>query len=290
MSGVLAGRAAIVTGGSKGLGFAISRAFAAAGARVLLCSRDHATLEAAGATLADEGYDVAVQAGDVSAPADVDRIVKAALERFGELHVLVNNAGVYGPKGPVEDVDWNAWLRTIEINLQGSVLMCRAVLPHFLAAGYGKIIQLSGGGATAPLPRFSAYAASKAAVVRFAETLALETHDTGVDVNALAPGALNTAMLDEVLEAGPALVGEEAYARAQRQKHDGGAPLEAASELAVFLASSASDGITGRLISAVWDPWRSLTAHREELAPSDVYTLRRVVPADRGLTWGALEA
>ena len=91
----------------------------------------------------------------------------------------------------------------MEINIYGSVLPCRAVLPHFKQQRYGKIVQLSGGGATNPLPRISAYAASKAAVVRFAETLALEVQDDGIDVNAIAPGALNTRMLDEVLAAGP---------------------------------------------------------------------------------------
>ena len=116
----------------------------------------------------------------------------------------MNNAGVYGPMGSIEDVDWDAWVRAIEINLFGSILMCRALLPHFKAQRYGKIIQLSGGGATNPLPRISAYAASKAAIVRFAESLALEVRDEGIDVNAIAPGALNTRMMDELLAAGPA--------------------------------------------------------------------------------------
>ncbi len=106
------------------------------------------------------------------------------------MHVLVNNAGVYGPLGSIEEIDWQAWVQAIEINLFGSILMCRALLPHFKSSRYGKIVQLSGGGATNPLPRISAYAASKAAVVRFAETLAEEVRENGIDVNAIAPGAL----------------------------------------------------------------------------------------------------
>ena len=193
------------------------------------------------------------------------RLVGDALERFSRVDVLVNNAGVYGPKGLIEEVAWDEWEHAVRVNLFGSVLCCRAVLPHFRANGYGKIIQLSGGGATSPLPRLSAYAASKAAVVRFAETLAEELDGTGIDVNAIAPGALNTRLLDEVLEAGPERVGDSFYERALEQRSSGGTPLDLAARLAVFLASGASDGITGKLISAPWDPWEELPAHADDL-------------------------
>src|SRR6202040_2616933 len=119
-----------------------------------------------------------------------------------------SNAGVYGPMGAVGHADWSEWKRTVEGNLFGSVLLARELVAHFIERGYGKIVQLSGGGATQPLPGLSAYAASKAAVVRFAETLAEELRAHGVDVNAIAPGALNTRMLDEVLSAGAERAGE----------------------------------------------------------------------------------
>jgi 3-oxoacyl-[acyl-carrier protein] reductase len=186
----------------------------------------------------------------------------------------------------IEDIDWSDWVRAVEINLYGSVIPIRAVLPHFKAQRHGKIIQLSGGGATNPLPRISAYAASKAAIVRFAETIANECREFGIDVNSIAPGALNTRLLDEVLNAGPEKVGKDFYARAQRQKHEGGNLLAHGAELAVFLASRASDGITGKLISAVWDDWIAWPAHVAELAESDVYTLRRISGRDRGHDWG----
>jgi 3-oxoacyl-[acyl-carrier protein] reductase len=150
----------------------------------------------------------------------------------------------------------------------------------------GKIIQVSGGGATNPMPNISAYAASKAAAVRFADTLAEEVRDFGIDVNSIAPGALNTRMLDEVLAAGPKAVGDAFFERSAQQKRNGGAGLDKAADLAVFLAGSASDGITGKLISALWDDWPTWPAHREELACSDAYTLRRIAGRDRGLTWG----
>ena len=175
--------------------------------------------------------------------------------------------------------------RAINVNLLGSVLMCRAVIPHMKKQSYGKIVQLSGGGATYPLPNLSSYAVSNAGIFRFIETLAIETAAYAVDVNAIAPGALNTRMLDEVLASGPDAVGKEFYERALQQKESGGAGLEKGARLAVFLGSAESDGITGKLISAIWDPWENLDRHKENLEDSDIYTLRRIVPSDRGLEW-----
>jgi 3-oxoacyl-[acyl-carrier protein] reductase len=284
----LEGRNALITGASQGLGLAIARAFVDAGAGVLLCARDSEMLKEARRKLlplGSPGQIIAVLPADVSIPDDVERLLKTARSEFNSFQILVNNAGVYGPKGTIEGVDWPEWVRAIEINLYGSILMCRAVLPQFKAQKYGKIIQLSGGGATNPLPCISAYAASKAAVVRFAETLAEEVRDHRIDVNSIAPGPLNTRLLDEVIEAGPEKVGISFYEKSLKQREQGGAPLDKGADLAVFLASAASDGITGKLLSAVWDPWETLPQHVEELRKSDVYTLRRIVPKDRGYDW-----
>jgi 3-oxoacyl-[acyl-carrier protein] reductase len=177
-------------------------------------------------------------------------------------------------------------MQAIQINLFGSVLMCRAVLPWLKKQRSGKIIQLSGGGATNPMPNISAYAVSKAAIIRFAETIAEEVRDYNIDVNAIAPGALNTRMLDEVLAAGPEKVGQAFYEKSLKQRESGGAGLIKAAELAVFLASAASNGITGKLISAMWDDWEHWPEHLEELNKSDAYTLRRITGRDRGITWG----
>lgn len=284
----LANKVAIVTGSNQGLGLEIARHYLAAGAGVMMCARDGVLLDKAVAELkADAGSSGAVAAmiADVSKPDDAANLLAGTLERFGRCDILVNNAGVYGPKGAIEDVDWTDWVRALEINLLGSVLMCRAVLPHFKAAGRGKIVQISGGGATNPMPMLSAYAVSKTAVIRFIETLAEEVRHLKIDVNAIAPGPLNTRLLDEILAAGPEKVGRSFYERSLKQKSEGGAPLDKGAELAVFLGSALSDGITGKLISALWDPWKSLSAHVGELNSSDIYTLRRIVPKDRGLSW-----
>jgi len=284
----LAGRAALITGANQGLGLAIARASVVAGASVVMCARDAARLEKARAevaALATAGQRVIAHAADVSRRDDVERLVAAACAAFPDLQILVNNAGVYGPMGPSETVDWDAWVQAIEINLFGSILMCRALLPHFKKRRYGKIIQLSGGGATNPLPRLTAYAASKAAIVRFAESLALEVKDDGIDVNSIAPGALNTRMMTALIDAGPDAVGQQFFERMKKISEEGATPLEKGAALTVFLASAESDGVTGKLLSAVWDPWNSLPDHRDELEQSDIYTLRRIVPSDRGKTW-----
>jgi NAD(P)-dependent dehydrogenase (short-subunit alcohol dehydrogenase family) len=291
MSGELVGRTALITGASQGLGLEIARAYLDAGATgIAICARDRDALEGALGELRARAAPDQVVLGepcDVSRPQDVQRLVELALRGLGEITVLVSNAGVYGPKGMVEETDWSQWARAVEINLFGSVLPARALIAHFRERGYGKIVQLSGGGATGPLPGLSAYAASKAAVVRFAETLAEELREHHVDVNAIAPGALNTRMLDEVLSAGAERVGQDFYRRALEQQRLGGVPLQRGAELAVFLGSPASDGISGKLLSAIWDPWAQLPARVREL-DSDIYTLRRIVPRDRDLDWGEL--
>jgi len=289
MSDLLVGRNAIITGANQGLGLAIARAYIEQGANILICARDIQKLQSAYdelRLLARSGQGVEKFQADVSSQKDVEALIQFALEKFQQIHILVNNAGVYGPKGKIEDVNWDEWEQAIRINLFGSILVARSILPHFRKCHYGKIIQLSGGGATNPLPFISAYAASKAGIVRFMETLAEETREDHIDINSIAPGALNTRLLDEVLEAGPEIVGKVFYDRAIKQKETGGAPLEKGADLSVFLASPASDGVTGKLISAVWDPWQNFSEHQQDLVKSDIYTLRRIVPKDRGMDWG----
>ena len=285
----LENKIAIITGANQGLGFEIARKYLEAGASAMICARNGTLLDQAKQQLQPllrPGQGILAQNADVSKIDDVESVVEATIGKFGRIDILVNNAGVYGPKGVIEDVDWQEWVHAIEINLYGSILMCRAVLPHFKAQGRGKVVQLSGGGATKPLPRISAYAVSKAAVIRFTETLAEEVRENHIDVNAIAPGALNTRMLSEVLDAGPQKVGKAFYEQSLKQKQDGGAPLDRGAELAVFLGSPLSDGITGKLINAVWDPWALFPEHLDELNKTDIYTLRRIVPRDRGMAWG----
>ena len=282
----LAGRSAVVTGANQGLGRTIAEHFIRAGASVLLTARGEDLLARTAAELAPlatlPSQRVLTRVADVSNESHCTATAAQALAELSNPCVLVNNAGVYGPFGLIEDNDWAEWVKAIEINLFGTVLMCRAFLPHMRASKYGKIVNLSGGGATAPLPRISSYAASKAAVVRFTETLAEETRGAGIDVNAIAPGALNTRLMDDLLAAGPEKVGAAFFEKMTKTRDSGGTPLDKGAELSVFLASAASDGISGRLLSAVWDDWANLPEKKDELAGGDIYTLRRITPDDRG--------
>ncbi len=284
----LQGLNALITGGSQGLGRAIAETFVREGATVMLCARDAVLLERTRAELAElaqPGQTVLARACDVSSEQQVNDLAAHAFAEFGNVHILVNNAGVYGPLGPTESVPFGEWARAVEINLHGVLLPCRALIPHFKAARRGKIIIISGGGATNPLPNISSYAASKAAVVRLMETLSEELKAHHIDVNAVAPGALKTRMMQEVLDAGPEKVGAAFYAKNVKWTEDGATPPALAANLCAYLASSESDGVTGRLISAQWDPWKTLHTHRDEFG--DIYTLRRIVPEDRGQKWEA---
>jgi 3-oxoacyl-[acyl-carrier protein] reductase len=284
----LAGKRAIITGASQGLGQTIATLFAKEGADVLICARSGKDLKLAEEQIRSEARGkIAARVANIASEADVRALVEEAQEKLGGLDVLVCNAGIYGPKGPIDELDWTSWVEAIQINLLGTVLCCRLFLPLLKKSPRGKIILVSGGGATKPLPFLSAYAASKAGVVRFGETLAGELIESGIDVNSIAPGALNTRMLQEVLDAGPDKVGADFYRASIAQRERGGTPLDVGASLCLYLASDESNGITGKLISAAWDPWREFAEHRQDLEKTDIYTLRRIVPGERGLSWGS---
>ena len=279
----------MITGSNRGYGERIARAYLAEGASLLLCARDRGLLEKTRAELdaaKRPGQKVVAQPADVTREKDLDALVKRALSEFPQVDILVNCAGVAGPRGPAGLDHWKDWKDAIAINLNGTVYACLAFLPHMKSRRYGKIVNISGGGATKPLPHLSSYAASKAAVVRFSETLALEVKAFGIDVNCVAPGVLNTRIMDHFLEVEAETIGPSYIEEAGRQRANGEPAFAKATGLCVFLASAESDGITGRLISAAWDPWPELPARREELAKSDIYTIRRIVPEDRGKKWG----
>ena len=275
----LAGRVALVTGGGRGIGAAVAHALGHAGAAVFVVARTESEVAGIAEAIRARGGRAGSARADVSDAASVAAAVDACAAQFGEPHILVNSAAVYGPIGRMWEVDADAWWRAQEINVRGTLFTCRAVLPAMIAAGHGRIINLSGGGATSPLPRFSAYAASKAAVVRLTETLAEEVREFGVTVNAIAPGAVDTRLQDEVLAAG-ARAGE-LYERIRRlrERGEGGVAPELAAGLAVFLASDAAAGVTGKLISAPHDGWQEWDAVRiRELGESAWLTLRRMDP------------
>jgi NAD(P)-dependent dehydrogenase (short-subunit alcohol dehydrogenase family) len=268
----------IVFGGTRGLGLATALSLAADGASIMVASRDVEAVNQAEAQLraCHRGRVPIGERCDVSSVADVRRVVSRAVEDWGGIDGVVNCAGVLGPAGPTHEVDWDAWQAAVEINLFGTAHISRAVVPHLKAAGRGKLIHLSGGGATRALQGLSGYCASKAGVVRLVEVLAEELCGTNIDVNAVAPGPLDTRMLDETLTSGPESVGQEYYDKVRRFKEAGGTPIDIPVALIRFLLSPASDGVTGRLISAIWDPWQDEAAFRAALDRPEMFMLRRV--------------
>jgi NAD(P)-dependent dehydrogenase (short-subunit alcohol dehydrogenase family) len=275
MSDAVSRRVVLITGASRGIGCAVARAFARERSDVALVARASVELDRVAQELDAAPGRAQAFSADVGAPGEIERAVNQVLATFGRLDVLVNAAGVYGPIGPLAETDMVSWAAAVATNLLGTAYAMRAVLPHMLAQDKGVIVNFSGGGAVAPFPRFSAYSASKAAVVRLTETVAEEVRESSVRVNAIAPGGVNTRLVDEVLAAGER-AGAEFYKKSLEQKSSGGTPPERAAELAVFLASPAAAGITGRLISAVWDDWKSLGAQTKELHRTSLYTLRRI--------------
>jgi NAD(P)-dependent dehydrogenase (short-subunit alcohol dehydrogenase family) len=274
----LENKTAIITGASQGLGLEIAKGFVSEGASVILCARNiNKLLTVAGilnSTKPLPNQIIETAHIDISFKYQISTFYDKILRDFLKIDILVNNAGIIGPIGKIESNDWDGWLKVIETNLLGPVLMCRKILPHFKKNNYGKIVQLSGGGATKPFPNFSSYVASKSAVVHVMETLAEEVKQYHIDVNSVAPGALNTQILEKVLSSKPEDVGIDYYEKCKKQKTEGGADIKRSVDLITFLASSDSDGITGKLISAQWDPWEKFVDYKEQLK-REIFCMRR---------------
>jgi 3-oxoacyl-[acyl-carrier protein] reductase len=286
----LADRYALVTGATGVLGRTIAEAFWNEGANLVLVGRSPDELARLRTSLsASVGQTSTVIVEDLADPAAPGRIVARAQELVPRLDVLVNTAAEQGPIGCVWENDWAAWERTVRVNLLAPAALCRLAATWMRRPADGlraKIVNMSGGGATAPRPRFSAYATAKAGLVRFSETLAEEVGPWGIDVNCVAPGAMDSSMTSAVLRAGAELAGPLEHKQALAVRERGPGAARRAASLCVWLASAASDGLTGKLLAAVWDPWETLADHRKDLEGTDVYTLRRIVPRDRGLKWG----
>ncbi len=259
----------LVTGGSMGIGLEVCQTLAEVGARVIVVARGREGIDRALRELAGDGHTgIAFDVADEQAW--IDSMPK--LDADGPVHGLVAAAGVLGPIGSLDTVPASELVAAVQANLVGTMLSLRHALPRLRASG-GRAVTFSGGGATAPLPRYDAYAASKAAVVRLTENVAA---GDAVELNCVAPGFVATRMHEGTLRAGPQAAGRDYFERTQAQLEQGGFPAREAAELVCFLLSEQARGITGRLISAQWDPWRDEEFRHRLRSDSALGTLRRI--------------
>ena len=269
MPGELQNRVCLIVGASGTLGSAVAETFAQAGARLALTGRG-AIAKAAG----DRAQTLRLKL-DIRSQTEVHSVLQRVRDELGSLDVVVNCSGIQGPIGPAQTADLEEWVRAVEINLFGCFYLAHAAIPIMLSQRGGKIIFFSGGGATSARPFFSAYGAAKAAVVRLTETLAEELRDQGVQVNAIAPGAVHSRMWNEMRAAGTA-GGQKLLEELKQMDRTGGVPPERAASLALFLASNRSKNLTGRLISAVHDNWEEMEPRIATIMSTEAGTLRRV--------------
>lgn len=258
----------VIAGGSRGIGRAIADHFRGRGDDVWTLSRN-----------VDGPFSSKC---DVADWAQVAAARDAVAALWDSVDAVICASAIQGEIGAAMSADPARWSETVRVNLDGTFFVIRAFWELLRKSkGRGKVVCFSGGGATKARVNFSAYAASKTAVVRLVENLAAEWAGEPVDINAIAPGAITTDMTRETAARGPELAGREEYEAACRQIEQGGQSLERCLGLVQWLLSEKSDGITGRLLSAQWDAWENLADHRAELAAGDVFQLRRIIAKER---------
>jgi NAD(P)-dependent dehydrogenase (short-subunit alcohol dehydrogenase family) len=270
----LVNKVCVIAGASGAIGSAVAQGFYAEGADLALAYSKTKPERLCEELTGGPGR-VACYRFDIANWEQVKQAVHRIEKDFQGIDVLVNCAGIIGPIGPLETLDMRDWAETIEVNLLGSVYLARAVLPFMKECGRGKIILFSGGGAAYGRPYFTSYSSSKAAVVRFVESLGQELEAANIQVNAVAPGPVRSRMWDEMRAAGEA-GGRKLVEELKRMEETDGASPDRAAGLVVFLASDRSNRLTGRLVSAVWDDWEHFESGMEEIATSEAFTLRRV--------------
>jgi len=267
-----------------GIGFESARRCMAYGANVMICARGTAALGSAVAKLSAENSSgvIASVSADVGDEGGVNELFAAFAERFGRCDGVIHSAGVYGPIGPIVEVEPSAWWDALRINLFGTFLVARAAATRMRPCGGGRIVLFAGGGASTPFPNYTAYASSKVAVVRFAETIAEELAPA-IEVNAVGPGFVATRLHEQTLAAGD--VAGAFLEKTKAALESGGVSATVGAEAAAFLVSDAAKGITGRFVAAPYDDYRAWPEHLEELRGSELFTLRRVLPRERGRDW-----
>lgn len=263
----------VVTGASSGIGAELCKSLADDGHNLFACARRQDKLAQVAAAC---GAQVCIC--DVADASQVANFSQFVAQRTKHVDVLINCAGSFGAIGPIETSDPKAWWHTMEVNLLGTYLTIKEFLPLLKNSASPRIINFSGGGAFSAFPNYSAYACSKAAVVRLTECLASELLSDGISVNAVAPGIVATEVHEATLAAGEEKAGRMQYLRTQAVLRDGGAPMENVLNCIRALTSPQMSELTGKTISSNFDPWATpaFKAHVADITRSDLYSLRRI--------------
>jgi 3-oxoacyl-[acyl-carrier protein] reductase len=261
----------LITGAGRGIGKRLAIGLARLGYRIGLLGRSRGELESTRFEIEDNrGIAISLKA-DVRDFDQVEAAVATMAATLGRVHALVANAAVQGPIGPFAASRPEDWAPVLDTNVTGVLNCCRAVLPTMIERRCGKIVVVSGLGATNPRPDFAVFAASKAAMAMFVESLAEEVRESNVQVNSMFPGEAYTSMTDEILEASDRISSDQEVAHAGHVRLTGGVSPEKQTQLAAFLVSERSNHVTGKLIH-VQDDWRRL---ENDGCRQDAYTVRR---------------
>lgn len=271
----LEGTSVVVTGGSKGIGKIIAKDLFDNGASVLICSRNQDDIDLVCKEIDPEEKRLFGFKTDVSKMDDCRKLIDFAVNKFGKVDVLINNAGIIGEASKFEEADLNLWEDVLKTNFLGTIYCVHAVLPFMKKLGKGKIINFSGAGVGSikSMPNFSAYYSSKIAIAGFSETISSELDSSGIQINSISPGAISTNITEHVLSQNPEKVGKNIYKQMQEIKNEDQDSVKYVTQMIRFLCSSKSNHVTGRLISARWDSIESLENIENE---NNFYKLRRI--------------
>lgn len=275
------GQVILIVGGGRGLGRTIAQYCVRAGYKTVVAARSVGELEETVNGIKNKfGAEAPISffPCDVTSDSQVRTLVEKTETEVGPIYGLVCTAGAYGPIGLFDELSFPEWTKGFELNVFGPARIVHAVAPLMKRRQAGRIILFAGGGQAA-MPRFSCYVSSKGAIWRLTETLGAELAPHEVYLNAIAPGAVNTKFLDEILSLGPDVVGKEQHARSLDQAAKGGTPPEKTGELVLYLLSDKSKQLYGKTISANYDRYLEIT-DPQAISDSDVFAMRRVVALD----------
>ncbi len=277
----------IITGSTGGLGSALAFKYLNEGANLILIGRTDSKLNILKTKLVQNillnQFVITIKL-DLSNLNSIPKIINKELKKLPKVDILINCAAIQGPIGKSWENSFKDWEKSFNINFYSTMVMTNTILPFMLKNNSGSIINISGGGSTSSRPDFSSYAISKTALVRYTEILSDELSNTKIRVNSISPGVMATNMIKQVIKYKKNIKNKNEVISADKVLSEGD-NKDNAINLCIFLSTKESNGINGKLISALWDPWNEFKKYKSYIANSDIYTLRRIIPKDRGMNW-----